>query len=168
MLYESAAKGSDRRRELRAKAKVMAQLRRADTDAELSGDAPRRAVQQLFKAGLCGSKAAEKIPALLTSGAAPEAVAAAREALFRAVCPALESAREDQVPPLRIADGAMLADFKLEGDAATGYRVRVSGEKLGDSQWQVAMEQGQARIVPPAAPAAAHDDPAWARSLPAA
>ncbi len=77
VLYEAAAKGSDHRRQLRDKAKAVAQLRRADTDADLAGEAPRRVVQQLFKAGLCGGKEAEKIPALLTAGAVPTAVAAA-------------------------------------------------------------------------------------------
>lgn len=162
VLYEAAAKGSDRRRELRAMAKAIGQLRRADGDADLAQDAPLRAVQQLFAAALSGSKEAERIPALLTAAASPAGIAAAREALFRAVYPALQKARENQVPPLRIVDGVMQAEFKVEGDAAAGYRVRVSGEQLNESVWQVAMENGQARIVPPAAPAASQNDPAWA------
>jgi tetratricopeptide (TPR) repeat protein len=160
--YEAAARGAENSSELRAKARAIAQLHRIAPEADLDQDAPRRAVQQLLAAGLCGSNAAEKVPALLTGAAGPDGIAAAREALFRAVGPALETARENQVPPLRIVDGVMRAEFKLEGDAAAGYRVRVSGEKLNDSVWQVVMEQGQARIVPPAAPAAAQNDPAWA------
>ncbi len=74
----------------------------------------------------------------------------------------LDAAREEPIPPLRIADGVMQADLKLEGDEKSGWRVRVSGEKLNDSVWQVAMENGQARIVPPAATTAAQSDPAWA------
>jgi tetratricopeptide (TPR) repeat protein len=112
----------------------------------------------LFAAALSGSKAADKIPALLVATASPAEIAAAREAVYRAVCPALETARENQIPPLRIVDGVMQAEFKLEGDAAGHplagrFRVQVSGEDLNDSQWQVVMEQGQARIVPPIAKA---------------
>jgi transglutaminase-like putative cysteine protease/tetratricopeptide (TPR) repeat protein len=163
VLYDSAAKRSDRRRELRAKAKAMAELRRIDSDVDLVSESHRRRVQQLFRAGLCGGKAAEEIPSLLTAGASPAAIAAARDALCRAISPALRTAREDQVPPLRIADAVMLADFKLEGNDVFGaYRVKVSGENLNESEWRFAMENGQARIVPPAAKAATQSDPAWA------
>ncbi len=163
-LYEAAAQDAEKPDELRAKAKAIAQLRRTD-EPELSQDAPRRVVQQLFAAALSGSKAADKIPALLTAAASPADVAAASEAVFRAVSPALEIARENQIPPLRVVDGVMQEEFKLEGDAATGFRVRASGENLNDSQWQVVMEQGQARIVPPIAKATPEEkhgnDVAW-------
>ncbi len=150
--------------ELRAKAKSIAQLRRVD-ESEFAQDSPRRVVQQLFVAALSGSKAADKIPALLVSSATPAGVATAREALDRAVCPALETTRENELPPLRIVDAVLQADFKLEGDAASGFHVRVSAENLNDSQWHVVMEQGQARIVPPIAKATPEEkhgnDVAW-------
>jgi len=163
-LFRAAAQGAEKPDELRAKAKDIAELRRVE-DSDLPQDSPRRAVRQLFAAALSGSKAAEKIPALLVGTATPGGLAAARQALYRAVCPALEIAREDQVPPLRIVDGVMQADFKLEGNAASGFRVRVSGEKLNDSQWQVVMERGQARIVPPSSQPAIINDVAWAAVL---
>ena len=153
-LYEAAAQDAEKPEELRAKAKAIAQLRRID-ESELAQDAPRRVVQQLFAAALSGSKAADKIPALLVSTATPAEVAATREALFRAVCPALETTHENELPPLRTVDAVLQADFKLEGDTANGFRVRVTGEKLNDSQWHIVMEQGQARIVPPTAKATA-------------
>jgi tetratricopeptide (TPR) repeat protein len=159
-LYEAAAQDAEKPEELRAKAKAIAQLRRID-ESNLAQDAPRRVVQQLFAAAISGSKAADKIPALLTATASPADIAAAREAIFRAVFPALETARENQVPPLRIVDSIMQADFKVEGDAASGYRVRVSGEKLNDSQWQIVMDQGQARIAPPIAKPTIFNDMAW-------
>jgi hypothetical protein len=159
-LYEAAAQDAEKPDELRAKAKAIAQLRRTDESA-LAQDAPRRAVQQLFAAALSGSKAADKIPALLVATASPADVAAAREAIYRAVYPALEIARDNQIPPQRIVDGVMQAEFKLEGDAKTGFRVHVNGEKLNDSQWQVVMEEGQARIVPPITKATTFNDMAW-------
>ena len=160
-LYEAAAEGADKPDELRAKAKAIAQLQRMD-ESSFSQDAPRRVVQQLFAAALSGSKAAGKIPALMVSTATPAEVAAAREALYREVCPALETARENQVPPQRIIDAVMQADFHVEGNATTGFRVRVSGEKLNDSRWRLVMEQGHARFVPPANHAAGSNDPVWA------
>jgi hypothetical protein len=159
-LYEAAAQDADKPNELRAKARAIAQLRRTD-ESEFAQDAPRRAVQQLFAAALSGAKATDKIPGLLTATTSPADIAAAREAIFHAVCPALETARDDQVPPLRIVDSVMQAEFKVEGDAANGFRVRVSGGELNDSQWQVVMEQGQARIVPPIAKATTLNDMAW-------
>jgi hypothetical protein len=160
-LYEAAAQGAEKLEQLRAKGKAIAQLRRVEA-SDLAQEAPRRAVQQLFAAALSGSKAAEKIPALLVSTSTPAEIAAVRQALYRAVGPALDTARENQIPPLRIVDGVMQAEFKLEGDATAGYRVLVGGEKLNDSQWQVVVEQGQARIVPPAAKAMILNDAAWA------
>jgi hypothetical protein len=159
-LYEAAARDAEKPDELRAKAKAVAQLRRMD-ESTLAQDPPRRAVQQLFAAALSGSKAADSIPALLVSTATPTEVAAAREALYRAICPALETARENQVPPLRLVDAVMQADFKLEGEPATGLHVRVTGDNLNDSQWQVVMEHGQARIVPPREKATILNDMAW-------
>ena len=76
-------------------------------------------------------------------------MAAALEALDRAVRPALETARENQVPPLRIIDGVLQAEMTVEGDATKGFQIRVSGEQLNDSTWRVVMEKGQARLLPP-------------------
>jgi hypothetical protein len=56
---------------------------------------------------------------------------------------------------------AQLRRFKVEGDATNGFHVHASGEKLNESQWQVVMENGQARIAPPAQPAAVASDMAW-------
>ena len=79
------------------------------------------------------------------------------QALYRAVRPALETARENQVPPLRIVDGVLQqSQITVEGDATAGFRVRVSGEQLNDSIWQVVMEQGRARLLPPGARGAQH------------
>ena len=61
----------------------------------------------------------------------------------------------------------MRAQVTLEGDAAAGFRLRVSGEQLNDSVWRVVIEQGQARLLPAAAlivsteGVAAESDPAW-------
>ena len=64
-------------------------------------------------------------------------MAAALEVLYRAVHPALETARENQVPPLRIVDGVLQSEITVEGDATKGFQLRVSGEQLNDSIWQV-------------------------------
>ena len=148
--YEAAAQGSAKADELRAKAKAFAAMRRM-CESELAQDPPRRVVQQLFAAALAGSKAREKIPALLVSTASPGDVAAVLEVLYRAVRPALETARENQVPPLRLVDGVLQAEITVEGDATKGFEVRISGQQLNDSVWQVAIERGQARLLPPAA-----------------
>ena len=140
--------GSPKADELRAKAKAFAAMRRMG-ESDLPRMPPRRVVQQLFAAALSGSKAREKIPALFVSTASPADVAAALEALYRAVRPALETARENQVPPLRIVDGVLQAEITVEGDATTGFQLHVSGEQLNDSVWHVVMEQGQARLLPP-------------------
>ncbi len=147
--YEAAAQGSAKADELRAKAKVFANMRRMG-ESELAQDGPRRVVQQLFAAGLSGSKGREKIPALFVSTATPGEIAAALESLYRAVRPALEAARENQVPPLRIIDGVLQSEIVVEGDATAGYRLRVSGEQLSESVWHVVIEHGQARLLPPA------------------
>jgi tetratricopeptide (TPR) repeat protein len=149
-LYEAAAQGSAKTEELRAKAKAFAGMRRMG-DAELAQDAPRRLVQQLLVAGISGNKARAKIPALFVSTASLADRTAALESLYRAVRPALETARENQVPPLRIVDGVLQAEIKVEGDATAGFLLRVSGEQLNNSIWRVVIEQGQARLLPPAA-----------------
>ncbi len=115
-LYEAAAQGAAKAEELRAKAKAFAGMRRMG-EAELAQDAPRRIVQQLFAAALSGSKAREKIPALFVSTASAADVAAALPEIYRAVRPALETTRENQVPPLRIVDGVLSqSKITLEGD----------------------------------------------------
>ncbi len=150
-LYEAAAQGSAKGEELRAKAKAFAALRRRG-EAELDQDAPRRVVQQLLAAALSGSKAREKIPALFVSNASAADMAAALEAIYRTVRPALETTRENQVPPLRIVDGVLSkSTITVDGDATAGFQVRVSGEQLNDSIWHVVMEQGQPRLLPPRA-----------------
>jgi tetratricopeptide (TPR) repeat protein len=151
-LYEAAAQGSAGTAqrsadELRAKAKAITGLRRMG-EAELSQDPPRRVVQQLFVAALSGRKAREKIPALFVSTALAADTAAALPVLYRAVRPALETAREHQVPPLRIVDGVLQSEITLDGDAAVGFRLRVRGQQLNESVWQVVMEQGRARLLP--------------------
>ncbi len=144
-----AGRGSAKADELRKKAKAFAAMRRMG-ESELAQDPARRVVQQLFAAALSGSKAREKIPALFVSTASAADVASALEALYRAVGPALESARENQIPPLRIVDGVLLqSEIAVEGDATAGFRLRVSGEQLNESTWHVVIEQGQARLVPP-------------------
>jgi tetratricopeptide (TPR) repeat protein/transglutaminase-like putative cysteine protease len=161
--YEAAAQGSAKAEELRAKAKAFAGMRRMG-DADLAQDAPRRVVQQLFAAALSGSQAREKIPALFVSAALPGDIAAQLPAIYRAVRPALETARENQVPPLRIVDGALQSKITVEGDATKGFRVRVSGEQLNDSIWQVVIEQGKARLQPLTVPIdrlRVISDPAW-------
>jgi tetratricopeptide (TPR) repeat protein len=153
--YEAAAQGAAKGDELRAKAKAFAGMHRMG-DGELAQDPAKRIVQQLFAAALSGSKARAKIPALFVSTAMPGDVAAALELLQRAVHPALETARENQVPPLRIVDGVLSqSTITVDGDATAGFRVRVSGEQLNDSTWQVVIEKGQARLLPPAARVAA-------------
>ncbi len=165
-LYEAAADGSPKHSELLAKAKAIAGLRRM-SESELAQDAPRRAVQQLFAAAISGNKDRAKIPAMFVSTAAPRDVAIAMKVLYRAVHPALETTRANQVPPLRIVDAVLRAQVTLEGDAAAGFRLRVSGEQLNDSVWRVVIEQGQARLLPAAAlivsteGVAAQSDPAW-------
>jgi tetratricopeptide (TPR) repeat protein len=148
-LYEAATQGLEKADTLRGKAKAFAGMRRMG-EAELAQEPPRRVVQQLFAAALSGSKAREKIPALLVSTASADEVAAALEALYRAVHPALEMIREKQVPPLRIVDGVLQAEISVQGDAAEGFRVRVRGEQLNESTWHVVIEQGRARLLPPA------------------
>jgi len=144
-------RGAAKAEELRAKAKTYAAMRRMG-ESELAQESPKRLVQQLFAAALSGSKAREKIPALFVGTASAADVAAALEVLSRAVRPALETARENQVPPLRIVDGVLLqAEIAVEGDATAGFRLRVSGEQLNDSTWHVVIEQGQARLLPPGA-----------------
>ena len=141
-------------------------------EAELAQDPPRRVVQQLFAAALSGSKAREKIPALFVSTASPADVAAALDVLHRAVRPALETARENQVPPLRIVDGVLSqSEIKVEGDASKGFEIHVSGEQLNDSTWHVVIEQGQARLLPPRRwtstsgdPPATRPGPQWLRA----
>ena len=98
---------------------------------------------------------------MLVSTATPADVAAARQAIYRAVQPALESARDSQIPPLRIVDGVLANEFKVEGDVKSGFHVRAAGEKLNDSEWQVVMENGNARIVPPQPATATLNDAAW-------
>jgi tetratricopeptide (TPR) repeat protein len=155
--YEAAAQGAAKGEELQAKAKAFAGMRRMG-DSELSQDPARRVVQQLLAAALSGSKAAATIPPLLVNTASAADKAAAMEALHRAVRPALETARDNQVPPLRIIDGVLLqSEISVEGDAAAGFRVRVSGEQLNTSTWHVVMEQGQARLLPPETRATAVD-----------
>jgi len=149
-LYEAAAQGSPKADELRAKAKAFAAMRRME-DGELAQDAPRRLVQQLLAAGLSGSKARARIPALFVSTASPADRAAALESLYRTVHPALETARANQVPPLRIIDGVLQSEIKVEGDAKAGFVLHVSGEQLNDSIWRVAIEEGEARLLPPRA-----------------
>jgi tetratricopeptide (TPR) repeat protein len=92
---------------------------------------------------------------LFVTTASPADVAAALPVLYQAVRPALETARENQVPPLRIVDGVLLQKFTVEGDAVKGFLVRVSGEQLNDSIWRVAIERGEARILAPGAMLAA-------------
>ena len=143
--------GSAKGDELRKKAKAFAAMRRMG-EAELDADPPRRVVQQLFAAGLSGCETRQRIPALFVSTASSAEIAVALDALQRAVRPALETARENQVPPLRIVNGVLQqATITVEGDAATGFRVRVSGEQLNDSTWHVVMEGGQARLLRPVA-----------------
>ena len=146
-LYEAAAEGAAKADELRAKAKAFARLRRMG-ESELAADAPQRVVQQAFAAALSGSEARKKLPALFVSTASAADVAAALEALDRAVRPALETVRQNQVPPLRIVDAVLQSEIAVEGDATAGYRLRVSGEQLNDSTWHVVIEQGQARLLP--------------------
>ena len=150
--FEAAAEGSPKADELRAKAKAVAALRRMG-QSELASEPPRRVVQQLLAAGLSGSKARAEIPALFVSTATPGDIAAALEALDRAVRPALETTRENEVPPLRIIDSVLQAEMKVDGDATKGFEIRLSGEQLNDSVWRVVMEKGQARLLPPAASA---------------
>jgi len=145
--YEAAAQGSPKAEELKAKAKAFAGMHRMD-DGELAHDPPRRLVQQLLAAGLSGSKARGKIPAMLVSTASPADRMAAMESLYQTVRPALETARDNQVPPLRIIDGVLQSEIKVEGDAKSGFVLRVSGEQLNDSIWRVALENGQARLLP--------------------
>ena len=163
-LYEAASQDTDKPEELRAKAKAVSQFHRMD-ESELAQDAPRHVVQQLFVAALSGRKSADKIPALLAGTATAAEIAATRAALNRAICPALETTRENELPPLRAVDAVLQADFKLEGDTANDLRVRVTGAELNDSHWQVVMEHGQARIVPPIARARSEEshgnDMAW-------
>ena len=147
-LYDGAAQGAAKAEELRAKAKAFAGMRRMG-DAELAQDPPRRLVQQLLAAGLSGSKARAKLPALFVSTASPAGLAAALESLYRTVRPALQIIRENQVPPQRVIDGVLLSEIKVEGDAQAGFVVHVSGEQLNDSIWRVVIEQGQARLLPP-------------------
>jgi hypothetical protein len=116
-LFEAAAEGSAKAEDLRAKAKAFAALRRMG-ESDLAQDGPRRVVQQLLAAALSGSKGREKFPALFVSTAAPGDIAATLPAVYRTVHPALELARENQVPPLRIVDGVLQAEFKVNGDAA--------------------------------------------------
>jgi transglutaminase-like putative cysteine protease len=156
VLYEAAAQGSAKADELKAKAKAFVEMRRIG-ESELAQDAPRRVVQQLFAAALSGAKARAKIPALFVSTASPSDVSAALETLYRAVRPALETARENQVPPLRVVDGVLQTKISVEGDETTGFRLRVGGEELNESVWRVVMEQGQARLLPPAASASLQD-----------
>ena len=115
-LYEAAAQGAAKAEELRAKAKAFAGMRRMG-EAELAQDAPRRIVQQLLVAALSGSKAREKIPALFGKTASAADVAATLPEIYRAVRPALETIRENQVPPLRIVDGVLSqSKITLESD----------------------------------------------------
>jgi hypothetical protein len=145
-LYQAAAEGSPKADELRAKAKAFAALRRTD-ESEYSSDAARRVVQQLYAAALSGCKARAEIPALFASQATPGEIAATLPAIYRAVRPALETARESQVPPLRIVDGALPTEIKVAGDAVKGFEVRVHGEQLNDAVWNVVIEQGRARLL---------------------
>jgi tetratricopeptide (TPR) repeat protein len=156
--YEAAAEGSAKAEELRAKAKAFAGMRRMD-ELELAQDAPRRVVQQLLTAALSGSKARAKFPALFVSTASRSDIEAALDMLYRAVRPALETARENQVPPLRILDGVLQAEITVQGDATAGFSLRVSGEQLNESIWHVVIEQGRARLLPPAASANPPGDP---------
>ena len=146
-LYEAAAHGSAKAEELRAKAKAFAGMRRMG-EAELAQDPPRRVVQQLLAAALSGSKARKKIPGLFVSTASPSDMAVALEVLYQAVRPAMETARENQVPPLRIVDGVLQSEITVEGDATTGFRLRASGEQINDSIWHVVIEEGRARLLP--------------------
>jgi transglutaminase-like putative cysteine protease/tetratricopeptide (TPR) repeat protein len=155
VLYEAAAQGAVKADELKAKAKVFAGMRRMGEMEPVPDTAPasgaRRVVQQLFAAALSGSKARARIPTLFVSTASTADVAGALPVLYQAVRPALETARENQVPPLRIVDGILQQKFTVEGDAVKGFLVRVSGEQLNDSVWRVALERGEARILGPAA-----------------
>ena len=152
-IEEAAAQGPAKPDEMLAKAKAFAALRRMG-ESELAQDPPRRIVQQLFATALSGSKARAKVSALFVSTASPADIATALEVVHGAVRPALEAARENEVPPLRIVNGVLQAKITVEGDAAKGFEVHVSGEQLYDSVWRVVMEKGQARLLPPAASAA--------------
>jgi tetratricopeptide (TPR) repeat protein len=146
-LYEAAADGSPKAEELRTKAKAVAAMRRMG-ESELAQDAPRRVVQQLYIAALSGSKAREKIPALFASAATPAQIAATLPAVYRAVRPALEAARDSHAPPLRIADGVLQSEFTVIGSAEKGFEIRVSGKQLNDTVWRVVIDQGKARLLP--------------------
>ena len=105
-LYEEAANGAAKPDELLAKAKAFAAMHRMG-EADFAQDPPRRVMQQLLAAAISGSKAREKIPALFVSTATAGDLAAELGSIQRAVHPALETARENQVPPLRIIDGIL-------------------------------------------------------------
>jgi hypothetical protein len=146
--YAAAKQGAAKAEDLAAKAKAYAAMRRMG-ESDLAQDAPRRVVQQLFAAGLSGAKARTKIPALFVSTASSAEIAVALDSLHRAIRPALETARENQVPPLRIVDGVLQTELTVEGNANAGFQVHVSGEQLNESVWHVVMEHGQARLLPP-------------------
>ena len=122
-LYEVAASSRhtpERRRAeaLRAKAKAIAAAAPHGGRQSGPGRPTARGAAVVCRRALRQQGRARRFPRCWSSTATPVDVAAARQAVYRAVYPALETARENQVPPLRIVDGVMQAEFKVEGDAA--------------------------------------------------
>lgn len=153
-LLEAAAVGSPEAETLRQRAKTLAPMRRFG-EADLAGDGPRRAVQQLFLGVLAGGKAKEQIPALFSKAVPSGDVAAAVESFSRDLAPLLEEERTNQVPPQRMADVLSVLKIQSEGDDANGYRLRIVDEDVKDETWYVVMEDGGARLLAPG-PAAAN------------
>ena len=154
-LLEMAADGATDASELRERAKDLASRRRfSPNNVEPAG--PQRVVQLLFVFVAGGGN--ELPSGIFAKGCSARDITRVVDELRRSRRPALESARQSQIPQQRAIDFLSGVDFHTIGSAADGWRVTADHAELKSLTWYVVTEDGAPKLSNGLANSNGHSD----------